>query len=165
MIKRDPFKDQDARAYIVDLIIDRDRAIEERDAAKRWFDAAIDQRDEALRKCQTSPLGVVEEALRAQVESLSKQRSEWCNRHDEVRARLQEAMARTASAEAERDALGLQLAALRADNERMAKALNDIKAMHRVTIVDDGVLLDDAIAIACAALTHGVDVTEKKSGE
>jgi hypothetical protein len=108
-----------ALTHSVQLKRERDRAIEERDAA-----------------------------IRAQAQTEHK---------------LTNAEDKCIEARDERDALGLQLAALRDQGERYAKALLDIKAMHRVTIVDDSVLLDDAISIACAALTHGVDVT--KEGE
>ena len=71
---------------------------------------------------------------------------------------------------AERDALGLQLAALRDQGERMAKALREIVECHRTrrppSMSDDldGYRITGRMAATAEeALTHGVDV--KKEGE
>ena len=75
----------------------------------------------------------------------------WCNK-------------RIAELIDERDALGLQLAALRADNARMTKALEAISLL-----VEDGdrdrweEMLDGIGRLAIDALRRGVDVT--KEGE
>ena len=65
----------------------------------------------------------------------------------------------------ERDALGLQLAALRDQGERYAKALNECASVAQASSVagntDEGV--HSIYLTCCAALTHGVDVT--KEGE
>jgi hypothetical protein len=64
----------------------------------------------------------------------------------------------------ERDALGLQLAALRTDNERMAKVLEKITLIVEEDDRDDAEgILWGIHKIIGAALTHGVDVT--KEGE
>ena len=132
--------------------------------------AMLDGRD-----CEIDEIGALRDAALARADRAEKERDEWkanlSGAAKIIAADRDDFAARLVKAEDERDALGLQLAALRSDNERMATALARISSENvvnrEVLLASDESLRLERYAsdvmrkVAVDALTHGVDVRVK----